>query len=276
MSEACGLPAGIPVVAGCGDTAASFLSCGATQEGICVDVAGTASVFAATTREFIADTGSRMLGCGHSVIPGLWHPYAYINGGGQNLEWFRSVILKGSQSLDELNSLAADSSHDEIMPYFIPHLGGRVSPNWPDLRGSWVGLSWDTTPGLLYRSMLEGVALEYGLYKRALQRLLPHFAMQQIRITGGGEKSAVWNQLKANRLQSDVVGIVRSGGAPMGAALLAGHGIGLFADLTKTAQAWIELGRVTAPDKSTAALGKNRVNRYASLLDAINGWSEKL
>ena len=162
-------------MAGCGDTAASFLSCGATQEGICVDVAGTASVFAATTREFIADLKGRMLGCGHSVIPGLWHPYAYINGGGQNLEWFRSVIMKGNHSLDELNSWAADSSHDETLPYFIPHLGGRVSPNWPDLRGSWVGLDWETTPGLLYRSMLEGVALEYGLYQRALKRFAASF-----------------------------------------------------------------------------------------------------
>jgi xylulokinase len=275
MAQAAGIPAGLPVVAGCGDTAASFLSCGATREGICVDVAGTASVFAATTAHFIADTTTRILGCGHSVTPGLWHPYAYINGGGQNLEWFRTVVLSGQYTLEELNRQAADASADARLPYFIPHLGGRVSPNWPDLRGGWLGLDWDTTPGMLYRSMLEGVALEYGLYKRALQALLPAFTMQQIRITGGGEKSAVWNQLKADRLQSQVAGILRSGGAPMGAALIAGQGVALFSDLAKTANQWIELGRVTAPDPSVASLSEQRINRYAMLLNSVNAWSEE-
>ena len=91
----CGLPAGTPVVAGCGDTAASFLSCGATRAGVCVDVAGTASVFAATTAEFRADEKAMVLSCGRSAVPGLWHPYAYINGGGMNLEWFREQIAGG-------------------------------------------------------------------------------------------------------------------------------------------------------------------------------------
>ena len=92
MARRCGLLVGTSVVAGCGDTAASFLACGATREGICVDVAGTASVFAATTRTFRPDTAHRVLSWGRSAVPGLWHPYAYINGGGMNLEWFRREI----------------------------------------------------------------------------------------------------------------------------------------------------------------------------------------
>jgi len=66
----CGLKAGAPVVAGCGDTAASFLACGATREGACVDVAGTASVFAATTTQFRADVELGMLGWGRSATRG--------------------------------------------------------------------------------------------------------------------------------------------------------------------------------------------------------------
>ena len=275
LSESTGLPPGIPVVAGCGDTAASFLSCGATREGVCVDVAGTASVFAATTSKFIADTEARILGCGHSVIDGLWHPYAYINGGGQNLEWFRSTIMQGRFSLNELNALASDATNDENLPYFIPHLGGRVSPSWPDLRGSWANLSWDTSPGQLYRSMLEGVALEYGLYQRRLKQMLPDFAVSEIRITGGGENSAVWNQLKADRLQAKVVSIRSSGGAPMGAALLAGRGSGVFSDLAQAAEKWIEVGSATEPASSAAALAEMRLSRYASLLEVLNAWSEK-
>ncbi|SDT98699.1 xylulokinase [Verrucomicrobium sp. GAS474] len=277
-ARASGLPEGLPVVAGCGDTAASFLSCGATREGICVDVAGTASVFAATTSEFIADP-SRTLGCGPSVVPGLWHPYAYVNGGGQNLEWFRGTILKGRLSFEELNRLPevadADPLRDASLPFFVPHLGGRVSPNWPALRGGWVGLGWDASEGTLFRSMLEGVALEYGLYRRALRALLPGFEIGEIRITGGGEKSAPWNRIKADRLRADVVGIARAGGAPVGAALLAGHGVGLFPALATAADCWTVLGARTRPaaDPRIAALGEARIGRYAALLDALHGWS---
>ncbi len=138
---------GVPVVAGCGDTAASFLACGATREGVCVDVAGTASVFAATTRQFKADTTHRMLGWGQSATPGLWHPYAYINGGGMNLDWFAGELAqlgkaRTEKTLAQLNRLAGTIEPSLLDPFFVPHLGGRVSPSQPSLRGSWAGLTW--------------------------------------------------------------------------------------------------------------------------------------
>jgi len=217
---------------------------------------------------------SRLLGCGRSTVPGLWHPYAYVNGGGKNLEWFRRETLGERLSLAELDAGAADATQDERLPYFVPHLGGRVSPAWPNLRGGWAGLSWDATPGMLYRSILEGVALEYALYKRALLSLIPSYALRELRVTGGGEKSAVWNQLKADRLQVPVAGIAQGGGAPMGAALLAGRGVGVFPDLADAANRWVRLGAVAAPTAAAAKLGERRVRRYESLLAALNTWSE--
>lgn len=157
QARRCGLRPGVPVVAGCGDTAASFLACGAAREGICVDVAGTASVFAATTKSFRADTKHQTLGCGRLAVRGLWHPYAYVNGGGMNLEWFRTQVgnrgkTRGRDLLtfDALEKLAADVRVNEDLPLFVPHLGGQVCPSRPRLRGAWVGLSWDHTLGELY------------------------------------------------------------------------------------------------------------------------------
>jgi sugar (pentulose or hexulose) kinase len=80
----------------------------------------------------------------------------------------------------------------------------------------------------LFRAVLEGVALEYALYQQALRRLLPGAAFSELRITGGGEKSAVWNQIKADALQMPIAQIENGGGAPMGAAMLAGVGAGIF------------------------------------------------
>ncbi len=274
MAKLCGLPAGVPVVAGCGDTAASFLSCGATRPGICVDVAGTASVFACSVTDFKVDEKDMVLSCGRSAVQGLWHPYAYINGGGMNLEWFREQLGCGGD-FDSLNAAAAAVQPSADDPIFVPHLGGRVSPGQPLLRGAWVGLSWSHGMGHLYRAVLEGVALEYGIYLGCLESLYGKGKVTEVRVTGGGEKSAVWNKIKADVLGVPIVQIPGAGGAPLGSALLAAYGVGEVKDLDATAAEWVRTGAVTEPDPSRAALGRSRVARYTRLLETMNAWSEE-
>ncbi len=276
-ATACGLRIDTPVVAGCGDTAASFLSCGATREGICVDVAGTASVFAATTGAFRPDHAERVLGVGRSAVPGLWHPYAYINGGGMNLEWFRKEILnhgrrgKHELSFEALNKVAAAVSTHDDNAMFIPHLGGRVSPPQPQLRGAWVGLSWDAGVGALYRAVLEAVALEYAIYRRVLLSLYGKLKLRELRITGGGERSALWNQIKADALQTSVTRIAESHGAPMGAALIAGFGVGAIRSLPDAANRWIALGQTVRPNRKMAVHYDRRRAAYERLLKVLDG-----
>ena len=279
MARRCGLKAGTPVVAGCGDTAASFLACGATREGVCVDVAGTASVFAATTKQFKADTKHGVLGWGQSATPGLWHPYAYINGGGMNLEWFARELAtlgqgKTDKTLDQLGRLASRVNPQLDDPIFLPHLGGRVSPSQPALRGSWAGITWSHTAAHLYRAVLEAVALEYCIYRDVLVALNPELSIREMRITGGGEKSTLWNQIKADALGVRVVQMTRQEGAPMGAALLAGYGVGLLKSLDGAASDWIKTGNVVRPDRKLAGHYRNRLARYERLLDVMHSWSE--
>lgn len=275
-AEKCGLRAGTPVVAGCGDTAASFLACGAAEEGICVDIAGTASVFATTTSSFQPDTVHRVLACGHSATPGLWHPYAYINGGGMNLEWFRREVcnLGGSRtqdlSFDDLQALAEAVSLDNELPIFIPHFGGRACPSQPGVPGAWIGLTWNCGVGHLYRAVLESVALEYCLYKKALASLYDGLTMSEIRVSGGGEKCALWNSIKADVLQMPVIQMRRNEGAPLGSALLAGYGVGVFSNLSQSAKRWIEVGDKTYPRRETVDYYQKRLGRYARLIERLN------
>ena len=281
LARRAGLREGTPVAAGCGDTASSFLSCGATRAGVCVDVAGTASVFAATTEHFCTDSVHRVIGCGQAVVPGLWHPYAYINGGGLNLEWFRKEIGGNSHGdsgmkLAELDRLASRVRLADSLPLFIPHLGGRVCPSRPGLRGAWLGLNWSHGPGDLYRAILEGVALEYGVYCQILKTIDPGLKWQELRVTGGGEQSAVWNQIKADALGMPVARIRRSGGAPMGAALVAGHAAGVLKDLRKAADAWVAVGLRHAPDLSKRGYYARRLERYQAALTMLEQFhSEK-
>lgn len=269
MARRCGLGPGVPVIAGCGDTAASFLAVGAVREGICVDVAGTASVFAATTRQFVADRTDRILSCAQAVIPGLHHPYAYINGGGMNLEWFRTAIAAGATFRD-LERSAADPGPDD--PMFVPHLAGRVSPSQPLLRGAWANLTWSHSAADLYRAVLEGVALEYALYKEVLCARIPTLRLREVRVTGGGERSALWNQIKADALGVRVIRVRRTEGAPLGSALLAAYGAGLVKNLSRTASEWIKTGTVVEPRARLSSHYRDRLRRYKHLLAALDEW----
>jgi len=269
-----GLIPGIPVVAGCGDTTASFLSAGAIEEGICVDVAGTASVFAATTSSFKADIKNKILGCGRSVIKDLWYPYAYINGGGMNLEWFKNKILlyENNQeqfSFETLNRLANDIKPKIEDPLFVPHLGGRVCPSQPDLRGAWINLSWSATAPLLYRAILESVALNYCIFKNSLISLYNTYSFKELRVTGGGEKSELWNQIKADALGIKVVQIQRNEGAPLGVALLAGFGIGLFKDIDPVINNWIQTKNEFYPNAEMHAFYQERLKKYIKIIQFL-------
>jgi xylulokinase len=214
-----------------------------------------------------------MLACGRSAVPGLWHPYAYINGGGLNLQWFLRELAnagrstgKGLASLADLDKQAAALEARDDLPLFIPHLGGRVCPAQPDLRGAWVGLSWDHGIAHLYRAVLEGVALEYALYQQSLRRLYGDTQVTELRVTGGGESSALWNALKADALQTPMRRVARTEGAPLGAAMLAGWGVGVLSSLPEAARQWIDLGETTRPHKSLANLSARRLRRYENLL----------
>lgn len=276
MARRCAVRPGVPIVAGCGDSAASFLACGATREGICVDVAGSASVFASVTRSFRPDRSHQVLSCGQAATPGLWHPYAYIHGGGMNLEWFRKLIRgtgrprRALLSLEALDRQAKKLTASQDMPLFVPHLGGRVAPAWPKLRGAWVHLERTHEIAHLWRSMLEAVALEYAIYKEALAKLHPTLALKELRVTGGGERSALWNQIKADVLGVKVVQVAHSAGSAAGAALLAAHGVGVVPDLDAGAHRWLSTGRVTRPNGRLAAYYAPRLRRYQALLNALN------
>jgi xylulokinase len=279
-ARSCGLAAGVPVVAGCGDTAASLLACGATKPGICVDVAGTASVFAASCSRFTPDAEQGILSCARSVTPGLWHPYAYVNGGGMNIEWFRGLFAAAAAGrrastappadTAALDRLAAAVEPADDLPLFVPHLAGRNSPPQPHLRGAWTGLTHAHGVGELYRAVLEGVALEYAVYVTAIRRLLPAAKLDELRVTGGGATSAAWNRIKADTLQLPVRPVVKSQGAPAGAAIVAGWGAGVFPSPDAAARHWVETAAAVKPARSQAARAARRLDRYRTLLHALD------
>ena len=98
-AEATGLEPGIPIAAGCGDTAAGLLGAGLVVPGESVDTAGTASVLTFCSTEFRPDVEKAALLSCRSVVDGLWYSLAYINGGGLCIEWFADQLQSDWQAV---------------------------------------------------------------------------------------------------------------------------------------------------------------------------------
>lgn len=260
-----GLTAGTPIVAGAGDQAAAMLGAGILHPGMIYDAAGTASVMAQCVDRFAPDTASGTLLAARMVPPGLYYLIGYINGGGLNLRWWRELLrtAQGGQRWDyaELDDLAAAVPPGAGGLLFVPHLGGRVTPNQPHLRGGWLGLRWDHGTGHLYRAILEGVAYEYAIYLSIARLLVPGMPFEEVRVVGGGSRSAFWNQVKADVLAIRYVQLNLTEAAALGSAILAGYGAGVFSDFASAAALFTRPVRTFEPDAE-------RSRRYATARQA--------
>jgi xylulokinase len=196
-----GLVEGTPIIAGCGDTIASMMGAGVIEPGRAFDVAGTASVFSVCVDSFRPDTISHTLMTARSVFPGVYYAYAYINGGGMCLDWFRDNFSKEDETLETLNDQAANVPPGSLGLIFLPHLAGRVCPGNPEYRGLWQGFGFSHKREHFYRSILEGVAYEYATYLNQVRRLYPDLNVLNVRGVAGGSQSPVWNQIKSSVLK---------------------------------------------------------------------------
>ena len=275
-----GLAPGTLVAAGCGDTAAGALGAGIVRPGMLFDLAGTASVLAGCTDTFVADTRHKALLTMRSVIPGLWNPLAYIAGGGQALRWYRDTFfathhgvadpLPGDEAYAHMAAMAAAITPGADGLLFSPHLGGRICPAAPQMRGAWVGFSWSHTQEHFYRALLESVAFEYAFYLEILRESIPNLALTEARAIGGGARSGLWNQIKADVLGVPYQRLAGSEYGSWGSALIAGKAAGLFDDLAAAAEAHAQpTGAPALPDAAAHAVYAPLVARYIALQDNL-------
>lgn len=270
-AEAIGLAPGTPIAAGCGDQSANVLGAGLVDPGVVFDTSGTASVFATVIDRFGTDTTYRcLMTCPH-VIPGLYFPIAYVAGGGLNLRWFRDAISpmekaawedKGVDPYEELATAAGQIEPGAEKLIFLPHLSGRNTPNDPDMRGAFLGLTWRHEKPHMVRAIMESIAYEYALYLRAVREIAPDFHPKHAVNIGGGAKSKVLRQIKADALGLDYHRMDREEFGTLGAAIVAGHAVGLFSDLAETAR------RFAGETRLVASARPEITARYAPSIDA--------
>ena len=246
-AERTGLPAGTPVAAGAGDQAAASLGAAVVEPGQAFDSAGTASVFAMCVGSFSPDLALKTLLASHSVVEGVFIALAFINGGGLALRWFRDEIVPelagepAAYATLDAWAEAAEPGAGGLLWY--PHVQGGVLPPNPHARGAWVGLTSGHSRGHLFRAILEGVAFEYARWAAVAP-----VELTEARVLGGGARSTLWNQIKADVLGIDWVPMVRQECGVLGDALIAAAATGHVDDMAATATAWQETGAPVHPD----------------------------
>jgi len=276
MAAACGLREGLPMVAGCGDTAATSFGAGITKSGLMFDIAGTASVLAFATDQYTPDTAHKTLLFANSVVEGLYTPMAYINGGGMCLKWLRDDILNKAYSYDELNKMAAEIPAGSENLLFLPHFSGRVCPNDTLTRGSYINLGWQHTKAHMYRAIMEGIAYEYGIYTDIIRNLSSDLKLERIISVGGGSNSHVFGQIKADVLGVPVSTIKLADTATLACAVIAGYGVGLYDDMVSQIERLSTIQSTITPNPNLYDKYKKLHSIYAGIFEDLHETYYKL
>lgn len=149
---------------------------------------------------------------------------------------------------------------------FVPHLGGRATPNEPEIKGLWQGFSWGHRKAHFYRSIMEGIAYEYSYYLQIQKELLPHVDFKEIRVIGGGSKSDLWNQVKADVLGLSYTRIDREECAILGSAIIAGYAAKIFDDMAETSTKFVKPTKRFEPRAEYHSYYRNFCKIYADIL----------
>jgi xylulokinase len=241
-----GLRAGTPVVAGGGDQAAGAIGVGAIRPEIVAVTLGTSGVVFAPTARPAIEPQARLHAFCHAV-PDMWHLMGVTLSAAGSLQWYRDALAPGV-GFDELMEEAGTASAGSDGLLFLPYLSGERTP-YPDplARGAFVGLTLRHRRAQLTRAVLEGVAFSLADCFAVLREVTPG-TDYDVRITGGGARSRLWQSIVASALAVTVTPVVTDEGAALGAALLAGVGAGVWRSVAEACESAVRLGDPVRPD----------------------------
>jgi xylulokinase len=262
-----GLKAGTPVVGGGGDQAAQAVGVGVVRPGTVALTLGTSGVVFATTSEPFVEPEGRLHAFCHSV-PGRWHLMGVMLSAAGSLRWYRDTIAAGTD-YDALLAPAAEVPLGSEGLLFLPYLTGERTPH-PDplARGAFVGLTIRHSMPNLTRAVLEGVA--FGLRDSfELIKAAGLVQIDQVRVSGGGAKSALWRQILADVLNVELVTVNTTEGAAYGAALLAGVGAGVWPDVDAACDSAVKVTGTTLPRPEAASRYERIYEIYRQLYPAL-------
>jgi sugar (pentulose or hexulose) kinase len=262
------LPPGTPVIAGAGDSIACAIGAGVTAPGPVSEMAGSSSCFNSVVPEPLADLDithypSAVQDRGYVTEVGL-------NTTGEALDWLAQLFYARAPRRDDFARIehaaaAAPPGADGLL--FAPVLGDGERDD-PALRGTAAGLSLRHDRRSWARATLEGVAFGVRARLETLERASAKAT--ELRVSGGGARIALWNQIKADVTGTPVV-CVPGDSTAVGAAMLAGLGAGIYRDVGEAVAHAYRPGPVAEPDPRHRGLYDEMYGRYLALTGSKEG-----
>lgn len=263
-----GVPAGIPVVAGCADQPAQAVGNGLIAPGKASVTTGSGGqVFTPLQPANPANlrTDPRLHVFNHAV-PHMWYVLGAILSAGLSLRWLRHI-----SGLDNNpNAYAILSAEAGQVPpganglIFLPYLSGERTPHMDPLaRGGFIGLTHFHQRKHLARAVMEGVSMAL---RQALELSLELGGqVDTVIAAGGGAESDVWRQIQADVFGLPLQKSLLTEQAGVGAALLAGVGGGVYPHLTQACAQVVRYGPTTRPDAENHGRYNEIFDRYVQL-----------
>ena len=253
------LPQTVMVAAGAGDNAAAAVGTGTVGNGSCNISLGTSGTVFIASEQFTVDSHNALHAFAHA--DGHYHLMGCMLSAASCNKWWMEDILGTSDFVAQQTGI---SKLGENHVYFLPYLMGERSPhNDPKARGTFIGMTMDTTRADMTQAVLEGVA--FALRDSFEVAKLLGIQAGRTKICGGGAKSPLWKKMIANILNIKVDTLASEEGPALGGAMLAAVANGEYASVAEAAAAIVKVTDTVEPDAELAALYEKRYETFREI-----------
>ena len=264
IADELGIGSEVIVAAGAGDNAAAAVGTGTVGDGHCNVSLGTSGTIFISSKEFGVDSNNALHSFAHA--DGKYHLMGCILSAASANGWWMDKILGTNDYTGEQSQITDDDLGNNNV-YFLPYLMGERSPhNDPNARGTFIGLTMDTTRADMTQAVLEGVAFALRDSFEVARSLGIHIA--RTRICGGGAKSPLWKKIVANVLNIPVDIPENEQGPSMGGAMLAAVACGEYPTVRDAAEAIVKLTDTVEPEPELAAKYEERYQKFRKIYPA--------
>ena len=263
VAEELGIPAAAKVIAGAGDNAAAAVGTGTVGDGRCNISLGTSGTIFISSRKFGVDKNNALHSFDHA--DGTYHLMGCMLSAASCNKWWMDEILKTKEYTKEQEGI---DKLGENHVFFLPYLMGERSPhNNPNARGTFTGITMDTTREDMTQAVLEGVAFALRDSLEVAKSL--GIPITRTKICGGGAKSPLWCKMIANILNLKVDKIESEEGPALGAAMLAAVGCGVYGSVEEIAEKMVKVVDTIEPDPSIAAKYDEKYAQFKQIYPAM-------
>ena len=270
VADKLGLPASVKVAAGAGDNAAAAVGTGTVGDGMCNISLGTSGTIFISSNKFGVDKYNALHAFAHA--DGHYHLMGCMLSAASCNKWWMDEIIGTTDYAAQQKEI---DKLGENHVYFLPYLMGERSPhNNPNARGTFIGMTMDTTRADMTQAVLEGVAFALRDSFEVARSL--GIQIERTKICGGGAKSPLWKKMIANILNLKVDVIESEEGPAMGGAMLAAVACGEYADVEAAAAKIVKVVDTVEPDPELVAKYEARYQQFKEIYPACKALFDKI